>query len=657
MGLPIAASGMVALIPSPAFGALLALACFLPSAWAQDPDDWEPSLPDSMADLSLEDLMAIEVSVASRSNERLMDVPAAVYVLTGDELRRQGVQTIQDALRMVPGFHVAQWRSQGWDVASRGFTGSLSALNQSFMSQLLIMVDGVSFYSPVMAGTWLPLIDIPIQDIERIEILRGPGGALWGTNALNGVVHVITKHARDTQGTRIDALGGTTLISGDASHGGPMGENSWFRTWVSGTRHEGLKGDRDGDWDIGSVGWRMDWDLGASERARVLGSIHSAEFGPTYSYEDDQPKYGGFLSGLYEFGEPDDQQRIQSYFRMDRQKIPDLDTTDFRQDVQVLDLEWTRRRSVGKDSSFSFGLGGRIVQADLGSERGWIDFEPEFQRIWSARAFLLGEFELPSLDSKLLTSVQVEESSVHDLELQPSLRWLWRARESTHLWAAITRSVRTSSLEERRIAQRFDPSEDPFFVGDPRFDSEEQIAYEVGLRTRLSERLTLDLTGFYNDFDELQTFEELDPATVTFGNEGEASARGVEAALDANASERWRLRAAYTFFDMNFQASDSSLLADSIDDRDDIIPVHHASLRSFYDLGRNWELDSAIYYVDRLRFFDVDSYVRLDLRLGWNPSPGLRFSLGVQNLNDPHHPEADAIEVERVIWAGFTAQF
>src|SRR5690606_10809780 len=132
--------------------------------------------------------------------EKLMDVPAAVYVLTGDELRRQGVTSVQEALRMVPGFHVAQWRTQGWDVASRGFTGGLSELNQSFMNQLLLMVDGVSLYSPVMAGIWWPLLDIPIADIDRIEIIRGPAGTLWGTNAMNGVVHVITKHARDTQG-------------------------------------------------------------------------------------------------------------------------------------------------------------------------------------------------------------------------------------------------------------------------------------------------------------------------------------------------------------------------------------------------------------------------------------------------------------------------
>ncbi|MBL8863136.1 MAG: TonB-dependent receptor [Planctomycetes bacterium] len=631
------------------------LAAWLAPALAQEPVG--PSSEPPLAELSLEDLMEIEISVASRHGERLMDVPAAVYVLTGDELRRQGVQTIQDALRMVPGFHVAQWRSQGWDVASRGFTGGLSELNQSFMNQLLLMVDGVSLYSPAMAGIWWPLLDIPIQDVERIEIIRGPAGTLWGTNAMNGVVHVITKHARDTQGARLDLVGGTTIASGDAAYGGTLGENGWFRTWASSTRHDGLRNDRDADWHITSVGWRSDWDLGGTKRARILGTIYGAEFGPTYSWEDDAPKAGGFLSALYEFGATSDQQRIQAWFWLDHQVLPDLDTANFSQDLQTLDLEWTRRRQIGAGSSLSFGLGGRVVQADMGSEQGYIDFDPEFQRIWSVRGFAQGEFEFQSLDSKLVAGLQVEESDVHDLELQPNVRWLWRAKESTNVWASVSRAVRTSSIEERDIVQRFTPGDTPFFVGDEDYDSEELLAYEIGLRTRLSDALTADLTAFYNDYDNLQTFEDLDGVTLTYGNEGRAIARGFEAAVDANLTQRLRLRGTYTYFEMDFEASDSSLLAGTIDARDGLVPVHHASLRTFYDLGSHWEVDGAIYYVDRLPYFDVDSYVRVDLRLGWNPRPGLRFAIGVQNLNDPEHPEAGDIEVERVLWAGFSAAF
>lgn len=639
--------------PLAAFVAVLGAA----SAHGQEPAGPGIAQEPDLRDLSLEDLMDIEVTVASRHGEKLLDVPAAVYVLTGDELRRQGVTSVQEALRMVPGFHVARWRTQGWDVASRGFTGGLSELNQSFMNQLLLMVDGVSLYSPVMAGIWWPLLDIPIADIERIEIIRGPAGTLWGTNAMNGVVNVITKHARDTQGTLLDATVRTDMGSGDLHYGGKLGESSWFRAWMSSTYQAGMRGDRDGDWTMNSVGWRSDWDVDERSRARILGTFYVGEFGPTYEEEDDQPKLGGFLSALYETGDGDDLQRLQASFWLDHQTLPDNFTSDFKQDVQTLDLEWTRRQSIGDGDSLSLGLGGRVVQADLGSENGYIDFDPEFQRIWSVRAFGQGEFAFESLDSKLVAGLQVEESDIDDLQLQPNVRWLWHAAEETSVWASVARAVRTPSIEERDIVQRFDPGDVPFFVGNPNFQDETLLAYELGVRTSLTEHVTVDLTAFYNDYDNLQTFEEPPGEILTYGNEGRANARGIEAAIDFDLTERWRIRSSYTYFLMDFEASETSLEVDSIDARDDLIPENHASLRSYYDLGDKWELDGAIYYVDHLAYFDVGSYVRVDARLGWTPFEGTQLSIGGTNLTDPEHPEAGPPEVERAIYISLRTSF
>lgn len=627
-------------------------------ARAQQPDETSSVGVRDLRELSLEDLMQIEVSIASRHDEKVADVPAAVYVLTGDELRRQGVTSVQEALRMVPGFHVARWRTQGFDVASRGFTGGLSELNQSFMSQLLVMVDGVSLYSPVMAGVWWPLLDVPIDDVERIEIIRGPAGTLWGTNAMNGVVHVITKHASDTQGGQLDATVRTEITSGDLRYGGKLGEDSWFRAWTSTTYQAGMRGDRDGDWTMNSVGWRSDWNVDESSRARVLGTFYVGDFGPTYEEEDDQNKAGGFASALYETGDDAVQHRLQASFWLDHQTLPDVPTSDFRQDVQTFDLEWTRRHSVGEADSVSYGLGGRVVQASLASDDGYIDFDPEFQRVWSARAFGQGEFAVDALDSKFVVGLQVEETSIDDVQLQPNARWLWRADEETSVWASVARAVRTPSLEERDIVQHLDPSDPaPFFVGDPDFDAETLLAYEIGVRTRLAERVTADVTAFYNEYDDLQTFEDVDGFTATYGNEGSAIARGVEAAVDVDATERLRFRTAYTYFEMNFQADGSDSVFGPIEDRDDLIPVHHANLRAYYDLGDHWEVDGAVYYVDRLPYFDVDSYVRVDVRLGWRPRAGLELAIGAQNLNDPEHEEAGPPEVERSFWFAFRTSF
>jgi iron complex outermembrane receptor protein len=630
---------------------------FSQTASAQASPETEADRARDLAEMSLEDLMEVEVTVASRHSEKLVDVPAAVYVLTGDELRRQGVTSVQEALRMVPGFHVAQWRTQGWDVASRGFTGGLSALNQSFTNQLLLLVDGVSLYSPVMAGIWWPLLDIPISQIDRIEIIRGPAGTLWGTNALNGVVNVITKHARDTQGPQLDLTASTAAGTGDVRYGGKLGEDGWYRAWASTTYQGGLRGDRDGDWWLSSVGWRSDWDLGASSRARVLGTAYVGTFGPTYEEEDDQDKYGGFLSGAYETGNDRDQQRLQASLWLDHQTLPDTFTNDFEQDVQQLDVEWTRRQRVGESTSFSYGLGGRVVQADLGSEDGFIDFEPEFQRIWSGRAFGQGEFEFESIDSKLVLGLQVEESSIEDVQLQPNARWLWHVATESSVWASVARAVRTPSLEELDIVQRFDPGDVPFFEGSNDFEPETLIAYELGARTQIAKKVSVDLTAFYNDYDNLQTLEDLNGVALTFGNQGRAIARGFEAAIDYDVTADLRLRGTYTYFEMNFAADDTSFEADFIDDRDDYIPMNSASLRAYYDLGEEWELDGAIYFVDDLPIFDVDAYFRVDARIGWTPFPGTQLSFGVQNANDPEHPEAGPIEVERVFYCGLTTTF
>ncbi len=638
--------------------ALLALMMLAPAAIAQDPAGPNSVQADRLVEMSLEDLMEIEVSIASRHGQKILDIPAAVYVLTGDELRRQGVTSVQEALRMVPGFHVAQWRSQGWDVASRGFTGGLSEQNQSFMNQLLLMVDGVSLYSPAMAGIWWPLLDIPIGDIDRIEIIRGPAGTLWGANAMNGVVHVITKHSRDTQGAILDTTLGSTVSSADGSVGGSLGESAWFRTWASTTYHAGLSGERDGDWRMQSVGWRSDWDIGETNRLRVLGTMYGGEFGPSADDERDHDKFGGFISAAYETGEDDDLQRFQAWYWLDHQTLPDSTTDDFKQDLQTFDVEWTRRRALNESSSLTVGVGGRVVQAELGSENGYIDFDPEFQRIWSARAFVQGEIGIESLDSTLILGIQVEESNFDDLQIQPNVRWLWRVAENTSVWTSVARAVRSPSIEEKDIIQYFDPSDpEPFFIGNDDFEAEELLAYELGVRTRIDEKVTVDLAAFYNDYDNLQTFEDPDGTILTYGNEGRAIARGFEAGIDYDLFENLRLRGTYTYFEMDFEASADSLEVDSIDARDDLVPVHHAGLRAYYDIGDSWNLDGAVYYVDRLPYFDVDSYVRVDMRLAWRPRPGTEFSVGVQNATDPSHPEAGPIEIERAVYFGLRTSF
>lgn len=627
----------------------LACAPLAPLALAQqaEPAPAASQPGEDLTELSLEELLDLDVSVAARHEEKLSDTAAAVYVISGEELRRSGHTSLQEALRMVPGFHVTQWKTSGYDVTARGFTGSLSNLNESFANQLLLVIDGVSLYSPVMAGIWWPLADIPLQDVDRIEVLRGPGGTLWGANAMNGVVHVITKHPRDTQGLRLDANPGTLITNGDASYGTTLGENGWVRWWSSVTRHDALPNAHGQtfpeDWSIGSIGARADWDLGARGRVRSFATIYTSEFGedpvdtsilglPPFDYT---PKNGGRALASWERGDEHDLQRVQAWYSVDHQK-----QFNFESDLQMADLEWTRRREITQRQALTLGAGYRLVQTDLGSPDGFVDFDPEFRRTHALRVFAQDEIQLPEIDSALIVGTQLEASTLGGLQLQPNLRWRTNLTPSTMLWAAISRAVRTPSLEEVDLVQHDPPTDPPIFVGNEDFKSETLLAQELGIRSQLGANLSADLALFYNHFDDLQSIE-LAPggSALTFGNLARASAAGAELALDWQPVERWRLRASYTYFEMNFEADAASFEASSIDWKDLLVPTQHVAVRSYYDLGEHWEFDSGVYWVNDLDYFATPQYMRFDLRLGWNPSERLQFALGMQNAFDAHHVE------------------
>lgn len=603
-----------------------------------------------LLEYSLEELMNVEVTVAARHGQPLHDVPAAVYVLTGEEIRRAGHTSIQEALRMVPGFHVAHWESAGWDVTARGFTGSLSSINESFANQLLLVVDGITLNSPAMAGIWWPLFDIPIEDIDRIEIIRGPAGTLWGANAMNGVVHVITKSAKETQG----GLATTTI--GDAEQrvgirqGGKLGDNGWYSAYASYARHDALP-NADGhelpeDWRIGSAGFRAEWDLGERGKTRLWTMAYGSEFGDDpvdtsilgLPQWDQTPKNGGMALGSWEFGSPEDTQKIQGWYSADFQKQVALDM-----DVQSFDLEYTRRTQLSDINWLTWGLGYRMAVTNLQSDHGYNDFEPEYRRSYAGRLFVQDEIAFPSIDSKLLMGAQIEEGSVGDFTLQPNLRWMWSATERTSLWAGISRAVRTPSREELDIRQYSDPLQAPFFQGNKAFENESVLSHEIGVRTQVTEHAQLDLTGYYNEYDKLQTYED-DPSLTftTYGNLADAHAYGAELALDIDLSSRWRLRSAYTYFDMDFEADAASASQPFIDDKDGLVPKNIANVRSYYDLGEHWQLDSAVYWSDWLPYWDNPSYFRVDARVGWNPNSHVRFSVGVQNAQEEQHPEAGA---------------
>ncbi len=621
---------------------------------------------EGLADLSLEELMNIEVTIASGEAQSLTRAPAAVYVITGDEIRRAGFTSIQEALRMVPGFVVANAGSSKWSVNARGPIGG-------FANQLMVMVDGLSLYTPLFAGVWWELAHFDMASIERIEVIRGPGATLWGSNAVNGIVNVITKNAAATQGLALRAHVGSTERIASARYGGELAHDGHYRVWFSGRQDESLvDGEGDGvneDWEIGKLGFRADWELASDEKLTLLGNAYAASIEENYlvvapspltftDVNDDTPKTGFSALARWERrSSPDSSTQIQSWLWRDHQKQVDAFI-----DIDSWDVEVKHSERISDSHRLLAGIGYRLVDSSNGGDFT-LTADPEDRTLHTLRGFLQDEISLPEHDLVLLLGAQIEHNRFTGVEVQPSLRATWTPLDHQTFWGAISRSVRTPSIDENDLSF-LSPIDfaGTFlqFLGDDDVESEELIALELGWRYQPSPDVTVDLSAFHYEYDDLVTSEEGAPfvdGAFTFipivgDNKGEATATGLELALDWDVSARWRVRSAWTLFDFE-QNIDSDSNDFFFDAGDTAAPRHQANLRSYYQLAEDWELDAGVYYVDSMSFLDNPSYVRADLRLGYNPSEKLRMSFGVQNLTDSQHPELGegGPEVERTFYA------
>jgi iron complex outermembrane receptor protein len=548
---------------------------------------------------------------------------------------------------MVPGFHVSHWTTGAWDVTSRGFGPGLSLTNSAYLNQLLVLIDGVVVYSPLFAGTWWPLQDIDLNDVDRIEIMRGPGGSLWGTNATHGVVNVITKSAAATQGARVSLRNGIDDDHAALRYGGVFGETGSYRVWTKGAWYDTLANPFlgfDADWDIVSAGMRADWQDGDHQFrlwTRVYDSSNEAigidPVAGTIPVTDE--KHGVQVFGGVTNAEK--RSTLQGWFTSDVQDLPTL----LDHHIDTLDLEYHRDFPLSPNSTLTLGAGYRRIHSELiGADPTFEDFNPNTFRQDIFRGYAVERLALPGIDSELTLGLTLEHNDFTQFEVQPTLRMTWNAASDVMLWTAVSRAVRTPSLEERTL------SGGSFFSGSNDFRSETLIAYELGARALLSPSASADLALFYNDYEHLH-FEDFDGVSqFDLTNDAEGSAYGAELALDLKPTEAWTVRGAYSYLRGEYRSTqDGSHLG-----TDDYYPEQQFNLRSYYDLAPKWELDGALYLVDGLGSdFEIAEYVRADVRLGWHPRPDFRAYAGVQQLNESTHSEFDENDlVRRSVFVG-----
>lgn len=634
---------------------LVMVACCGSGALALQED---ANVPEDLFELSIEELMDVEITTVSKKEERLFDTPSAAYVLTAEDIRRSGATSIMEALRMVPGLQVARLNANKWAITSRGFAGE-------FANKMLVMIDGRSIYTPHFGGVRWDHYDVMLEDVERIEIVRGPGGTLWGANAVNGIINIITKHTRDTQGTLLSGGVGTEEQGfGTVRYGDTVNEKTSYRVYskyfdrAHGTQLSDASG-QDG-WDMLRGGFRLDHDPSERDQWTLLGDIYDGDVGQTgtvYSltapltqpYTHQNTVSGGDLLGRWKRSfSPDSDMSVQVYYNRER-RLEEV----FSESLNTYDVDMQHRFLLHPRHEITWGLGYRLDQHTVDGTFSY-SLNPRHEDVHLYSGFVQDRISLVPDRLELTIGSKVLYDEYVDFEFQPGARMLWKPDERNTVWGAVTRAVKIPNRHERTATTSWGVfAAGPSTIsqeghGEPYLDAAEVMAYELGYRTQATDKLILDLTGFFNDYEEVLATERMPniarPGYTIWpnrwGNNLHGEIYGAEISAAYQATQNWRLSAGYSFLQMQLHPDKPTVTRDSAEEGHS--PHNQFHLRSFYDICDDLELDVLLNYVDNLPQGDVPHYIRCDVRLGWHIRENLELSVVGQNLFDPRHPEFGA---------------
>ncbi|HZV35454.1 MAG TPA: TonB-dependent receptor [Verrucomicrobiae bacterium] len=627
-------------------------------------DEQQTNVMKQLTEMPIEDLLNQDVTSVAKIPEQLSKSPAAISVLTQEDIQRSGARSIPEALRLVPGMDVAQVDSQQWAVSARGF-------NDVFANKLLVLQDGRSLYTPLFSGVFWDVQNPLLEDIDRIEVIRGPGASLWGANAVNGVISVITKSAADTQGFMALAGGGNYEQDFFAArYGGKISDDLYYRVdgqyFDRGNSILSSSGDDAHDaWRMGQGSFRMDWDTrkNGGDLVTLQGDFYEGRMDQVYDAFSFPPPSmmptpdvervgGGNILGRWshEFQDENDMTLQMYYDRTDR------NTVIFNEDLDVFDIDVQHHFVVdaGLRNEVVWGLGYRLSLDHLGNTQtvAFSDTDPQTELF---SAFVQDEITLFPDRLRLTIGTKLEHNTYTGFEAQPDGRLLWTPAEHQTVWAAVSRAVRTPSEAEEFIRLNevvapgtlgpAQPVPVPVTIyGSQNMRSEDLIANQLGYRVAPLNTLSLDVAVFYNIYDHIRS-ETLgpsptQPATTPFvpltlqnGLHGENY--GIELAPTWEALPGWRLQAAYSLLKTHMYGHDLATINADIGQS----PQQQVSLRSSLDLPHDISFDCTLRYVDRLPALGISSYVALDVRLAWRPCKNWELALVGQNLGAAHHAE------------------
>lgn len=609
----------------------------------------EPALPppDVLKKLSVQELMNLQVTSVSKRPEKLSEAASAVQLITGEDILRSGAANLPEALRLAPNLQVARIDSRQWAVSARGFNSTTS-------NKLLVLIDGRTVYTPLFAGVFWDVQDTLLEDVDRIEVISGPGATLWGANAVNGVINVTSKAAKDTQGLLLIGAAGPELRGlGGVRYGGKLTPDLHYRVYGKFSDRDGAVfpngQDADNDWHLGQGGFRLDWEATDADLLTLQGDLYGGKISQPGA--DDIEVGGGNVVGRWSHVISEESDfKVQVYYDRTHRDIPGV----FGEDLDTWDLDFQHRFPLGEGHDIVWGLGYRWIQDDVSNTPVLAFLPAQVERQWFS-GFVQDEIALVKDRLHLTLGTKIEHNDYTGVEFQPSGRLAWKINERQTLWAAISRAVRTPSRIDRDF---YVPGTQPYTVlqGGPDFASEELLAYELGYRLQASPQMSFSLAAFYNDYDKLRSIERINPpasAPLMIGNGLEGEIYGVELTADYRVTDWWRLRAGYTNLQVSLRAKpDSTDASDGSSESHD--PNHQFSIRSSFDLPANLALDLAFRYVAEIENQNLPGYGELDLRLAWQASERVEFSIVGRSLLNDHHAEFGAEpqrqEIERSIY-------
>jgi iron complex outermembrane receptor protein len=643
-------------------------------------DDSQPA--QDLNQMSLEQLGNVKVTTASKEPEQVWQTPAAIYVLTQDDIRRSGATTIPELLRLVPGVEVARIDSDHWAVGVRGFGGE-------FSKSLLVLIDGRSVYSPLFAGVYWQVQDTLLEDVDRIEVIRGPGGTIWGANAVNGIINIITKNAKDTHGT-LASLGGGDIdqATGGSRFGSTNDKGMDYRVYGKGfiRNHEfnpdGMHYD---EWRMGQLGFRTDWTINARDTLNVQGDMYIGRDGERVDASYYSPPSvtllsaphstsgGNVIAGWRRQISKNSDIEARTYFDRTSRFSPQLDETRNTYDLDLLYHFMVKGRQ-----DVLLGAGARWSHDDLTQKLATLSFTPpqETDSIYSW--FVQDQIKMFPNKLSLILGSKFEHNNRSGFEVQPNGRLLWTPTPHQTAWAAFTRAVRTPSrLDQDLQVTDFESASPPIFlrvVGNKNFRSERLLGSEVGYRTLVASKLYLDFSVFRNEYNDLYGYGtgallvETTPKPahyilqVPLANALKGDTSGGEIAPDWKPAQWLEVKGSYSY--LHLYVHDKVGFTDTSNTATDngSSPHHQVVLEGRFNIPKGLEFDPTYRYVSGLHFQQVAAYETADARFGWRPSHNWDLSVDGQNLLQPHHPEfgsyaftsPSSVGIERDIYAKIT---